>query len=360
MSAPTRVRATPPVAPAPPAKLAAEWDALATRAGADPFVRPGWIDAWRAAFGSSALEPLLVRRDGRLVGVLPVRGRLISRSPTNEHTPAFAPLTEDAEALCALAEALVARRPAVVSVAFLDAAEPALAALRAAAAAAGYAVAVRPIHRSPVLFLDDLAAWEATRPRRMIADLRRRRRRLEERGQLTVTTTHEPGALSDLLVLERSGWKGAEGTAIADDARLRAFYAQVAGWAARRGALRIATLRLDGRPLAALLALEEAGALHLLKAGYDAAFARNSPGQLLLQDTLRGAFAAGLARVELHGADEPYKRVWTGAVRERAVLEAFAPTAAGRLAQAAVARGRPLARRAREHRTSIRRGRTNA
>jgi CelD/BcsL family acetyltransferase involved in cellulose biosynthesis len=352
VSARGRLLPGPTRAPASPLALAAEWNALADRAGADPFVRPGWIDAWRAAFGGGALEPLLVHRDGRLAGVLPVLGRRVRRSPTNEHTPAFAPLAEDPGVEFALAGALFAGRPAAVSVAFLDGANPALGILRAAAAAAGYAVVVRLIHRSPVLMLDDVAAWEATRPRRLMGDLRRRRRRLEERGEVVVTITRDPSPLADLIALERRGWKGVQGTAIAADTRLRAFYAQVAAWAAARGTLRIAALRLDGRPLATMLALEDAGALHLLKAGYDPAFARCSPGQLLLQETLRRAFAAGLERVELHGADEPYKRAWTGAVRERVALEAFAPTAAGRLARAAVSAGRPLARRARELRSA--------
>jgi CelD/BcsL family acetyltransferase involved in cellulose biosynthesis len=354
MSVSARLRPAPTRAPMAPSGISAEWDALADRAGADPFVRPGWIDAWRVAFGGRALEPLLIHRDGRLAGVLPVLGRRVRRSPTNEHTPAFAPLAEDAGALSALAAALFAQRPAVVSVAFLDRTGAAFAALRVAAAATGYAVAVRPIHRSPVLILDDVAAWEAARPRRLLGDLRRRRRRLEERGEVTFTVARQPSALIDLLALEQRGWKGTQGTAIAADGRLRSFYTQVAAWAASRGTLRIAALRLDGRPLAAMLALEDDGALHLLKAGYDPAFARCSPGQLLLQETLQRAFAARLERVELHGADEPYKRAWTSAVRERVALEAFAPTAAGRLARAAMFGGRPLARRARELRSPTR------
>jgi CelD/BcsL family acetyltransferase involved in cellulose biosynthesis len=183
-------------------------------------------------------------------------------------------------------------------------------------------------------------------------------RRLREAGEVSVARTRDPAALDDVLALEGRSWKGARGTAIAADARLRAFYGRVAGWAARRDGLRIAVLRLDGRPLAAVLAFEEDGVLHLVKAGYDPAFARFSPGQLLLQDVLREAFAAQLRRVELHGADEPYKRLWTGAVRNRVALEAFAPTARGRLAHAAVTGGRSLARHARELRSPPTRRRT--
>src|SRR5690242_6039091 len=36
--------------------LDGQWDALADRCGGGPFVRPGWIGAWRAAFGTGAAE----------------------------------------------------------------------------------------------------------------------------------------------------------------------------------------------------------------------------------------------------------------------------------------------------------------
>jgi CelD/BcsL family acetyltransferase involved in cellulose biosynthesis len=344
---------------APPPVLAREWDALADRCDAGPFARPGWVEAWCAAFGGGEPVTIAAHEGGRLSGLLPMVDRLgLLRSPTNAHTPAFVPVAEGTGALGALADALVARRPAAFSIGFLDRREPAVTALGDAARSAGYAVVVRHIHASPVLDLGDVDAWEAERPRRALADLRRRMRRLREAGEVSVARTRDPAALDDVLALEGRSWKGARGTAIAADARLRAFYGRVAGWAARRDGLRIAVLRLDGRPLAAVLALEEDGVLHLVKAGYDPAFARFSPGQLLLQDVLREAFAAQLRRVELHGADEPYKRLWTGAVRNRVALEAFAPTARGRLAHAAVTGGRSLARHARELRSPPTRRRT--
>ena len=334
---------------APPRVLAREWDALADRCAAGPFARPGWVEAWCAAFGGGEPVTIAAHDGGRLSGILPMVGRLgLLRSPTNAHSPAFVPVSDGTSALGTLADALVARRPPAFSIGFLDRQEPAVAAFADAARAAGYTVVLRAIHASPVLVLGDVDAWEATRPRRALADLRRRMRRLREAGEVTVARERDPAALADLLALEDRSWKGARGTAIAADARLRTFYGRVAGWAARRDGLRITVLRLDGRPLAAVLALEEDGVLHLVKAGYDPTYARFSPGQLLLQDVLREAFAARLRRVELHGADEPYKRLWTGAVRHRVALEAFAPTAAGRLAHGAVTGGRFLARHARD------------
>ena len=76
--------------------LAGEWEDLAQRVGASPFLHPGWVRAWARHFASSPLEVLTVRRGQRLVALLPLLRRWGSiRSPTNFHSPEFAPLAED-------------------------------------------------------------------------------------------------------------------------------------------------------------------------------------------------------------------------------------------------------------------------
>jgi CelD/BcsL family acetyltransferase involved in cellulose biosynthesis len=152
--------------------------------------------------------------------------------------------------------------------------------------------------------------------------------------------------LDELLTLEAAGWKAARGTAIAARASTHRFYAAVTAWAAERGTLRLLALRLAGRPLAALLGVQEDGVLYLLKGGFDPACARFSPGQLVLAHAIERAFADGLRRVELGGGPDPYKLRWADAVHDLVGVSAFAPSAAGSLGWIAVARGRPLAQRA--------------
>jgi hypothetical protein len=86
--------------------------------------------------------------------------------------------------------------------------------------------------------------------------------------------------------------------------------------------------------------------LHLLKVGFDPAFARFSPGRVLLGEAIARAFDGGLRRVELGGGTEPYKLAWTRTVCERVAIQAYAPGPLGDAAWAAVAHGRPLAQRA--------------
>jgi CelD/BcsL family acetyltransferase involved in cellulose biosynthesis len=180
------------------------------------------------------------------------------------------------------------------------------------------------------------------------SDLRRCRRRLSERGDLTVATCEGgegvEGVFGDLLRLEAAGWKGEQGTAIASRPPAERFYRSVANWAAERGSLRLFSLRLDGRAVAVLYGLQERGICYAMKAGYDPQERRFSPGKLLLHSVIEHAFSTGLARVELLGVDDPYKRQWSNVYRESLELEAFGASPVARLEWLAFARGRPLAR----------------
>lgn len=332
--------------------LAAEWDALADRAGATPFARPGWFAAWGRAFAPRRLEVLAARRDGQLAGVLALtRGPAGTRSAANAHTPHFEILGRDAPVLRLLVDELYAGRPRSVTLAYLDPAAPAWAAALAGAGAAGYRRATRAALRVPcVTVAGEHETYRRGRRRGFLADLRRRRRRLAECGAVTFEACEgEPRSgplLEELLVLEAAGWKAARGTAIAGRASTRRFYAAVTAWAAARGTLRLLVLRLDGRPLAALLGVQEDGVHYLLKGGFDPQYARYSPGQLVLAQTIERGFADGLRRIELGGGADAYKLQWADTVRDLVAMSAFAPSAVGSLRWIAVARGRPLAQRA--------------
>jgi CelD/BcsL family acetyltransferase involved in cellulose biosynthesis len=332
--------------------LAAEWDALADRAGATPFTRPGWVSAWAAAFAPRRLEVLVARRDGRLAGVLAVvRGRAGTRSAANAHTPHFEILGEDPSVVRTLVDGLYAERPRSVTLAYLDPAAAGWTAALAGARGARYRAATRVVLRAPcVTVAGEHEAYLRARRRGFLADLRRRRRRLAEGGAVTFEAgdagPRTTALLDELLILEAAGWKAGRGTAIAARGSTRRFYAGVVAWAAARGSLRLLVLRLDRRPLAALLGVQEDGVLYLLKGGFDPDYARYSPGQLVLAEAIERAFADGLRRIELGGGADAYKLQWADAVHDLVGVSAFAPSAAGSLGWIAVARGRPLAQRA--------------
>jgi CelD/BcsL family acetyltransferase involved in cellulose biosynthesis len=328
--------------------LAGEWDALAGRTGASPFVHPGWVAAWWQAFGQGELQVLTGRDGDRLTAVLPVARRHgLVASPCNWHSPEFEIACETAADCAPMLDAIFSRRPQMVSLRLLDGESEALEQLHAAATRAAYHVASRTVAQCPFVAVDgDWDSYERRLSRNLRGDLARCRRRLEELGTVSVEVSHSIIDLEAAFELERLGWKGARGTAMASRPRTRRFYEEIARWAEARGWLRLLFLRAGTRRVAFHLAIEHRGIYVPLKGGFDPAVGACSPGKLIIHATLERAFGAGLRRYEFLAGGEEYKLRWATGTTERLHLCAFAPTVRGAAARLADARGRPLARRA--------------
>jgi CelD/BcsL family acetyltransferase involved in cellulose biosynthesis len=331
--------------------VAEEWNELAGALGAPPFMHAGWTASWWSAFGRGALRIFVIRHGGRIVALLPMgRRHGALRSPTNAHTPHFDLLAVDEEAAFALASALFASGAHEISISPLDARGQGLAALSAAARAAGYRTSAQPVLRAPYISgRTSLAAYQRSLSHNLRHDVERRLRRLLEVGAVSFQVCDVQERLDELLEegfeVEASSWKGAGGTAIASQDSTRSFYRDVAHWAAPAGWLRLAFLRLDGRAIAFQFDLEVDGTYYSLKIGFDPAYERFSPGKLLAYTMISRAVSSGLARYELLGTDESWKYRWTNTLHERVALRSFAPSVAGRLAWSSHAHVRPLARR---------------
>jgi CelD/BcsL family acetyltransferase involved in cellulose biosynthesis len=274
----------------------------------------------------------------------------VLRSPTNEHTPAFDIVAADDAAVRAVADALFGARIRTVRLGRLAGDGAGRTGLEASSAQAGYRIAVRPVARSPyIVCAPTLEDHERGLSRNLRHDVERRLRRLCERGAVTIEVTdggtNLAGLLDEGFRIEALSWKGAQGTAIASDARTRAFYHAVAHWASAVGSLRLAFLRLDGRAIAFQFDLEGERTYFSLKIAYDPAFDSYSPGKLLTYAMVARAVSTGLATYELLGTDEPWKHRWTSNFREYVRVEAYAPSPAGAASWAVTTHGRRLARR---------------
>lgn len=331
-------------------ELIREWDELATRAQATPYLRPGWVEAWWLAFGKGELRINTLRRKGRLTALLPMAEyRGVLRSVSNYHSPRAGLLAEDLPAAIELAHTVYGDNPRRVSMTSLDPAGSSFKACRWAAESAGYKVISRPYQRSP--YLDICREWEEYESglsKNLRLDLRRAHARLARQGRISIDVVSGPGAadspLREMFATEAASWKGPRGTAILSNANTRNFYTNVARWAAAKGYLRLFFLRLGPRPLAAYYALQDKTACYLMKGGYDSAFRHYSPGKLLLHAVVEHCFASHLTRIEFHGDADAYKLQWTRAVHEQMRFEAFLPTAAGNLRWATLAFIKPTAK----------------
>jgi CelD/BcsL family acetyltransferase involved in cellulose biosynthesis len=333
--------------------LYSEWADLVERVAGSPFAHPGWIAAWSEAFTDRPLSVLAVRRAGRLVGIAPfLSHRTGLVSPTNWHTPQFELVAADAQASRDLAAELVSRARHRLDVSFLDADSQGLAALRAVAEGAGLRVVERAVQRS--LYVEVDGDWEQYRRHvgsKPLRELRRRRRRLEAEGQVTVEFVRPAERLEELLeegfAVEGSGWKTEAGTAILSRPETRRFYTEIASWAAGHGWLVLALLRVDGRVAAFDFCLERGGRTYVLKGGYDPDFRAFSPRTILLHDSLERAFEQGSRSYEFLGADEDYKQRWATGAREYHRFQAFPRTPAGAAGYAAWTVGRSAGMRGR-------------
>jgi len=137
--------------------------------------------------------------------------------------------------------------------------------------------------------------FEGNFERKRRKEYRRLRARLSEQGRLE-SLNLKPGDdvgpwVQGLLSLEAAGWKGKRGTSLKSAASVAAAFAEAAQDLHRAGKLRFWGLTLDGRPIATMFAMVEGSSAWLGKIAYDEAFARFSPGVLLILDTTEALLA---------------------------------------------------------------------
>jgi CelD/BcsL family acetyltransferase involved in cellulose biosynthesis len=314
--------------------LSAEWSALCDGAERDePFYRPECIRAYVEAFApSSALALVTARLRGRLVAILPLVSELGTlaglparklRSAGNTHTCRYDLVCArgmSAEAASAIASALL-RRPGWDLIELENVPRGGtLARMVAEAGQAGWRIHAAPSLTPPYL---DLASCEGrfdrlldTLDAKFRSNLRRRMKKLEAHGPVTLVACGEPGALLErFYALERAGWKGAEGSAIDCDGTTRAFYDALARAAHAGGHLALYGLAAGGRVVAVFLGLLYRGRYYLLKTAYDEALRDCSPGQVLTREALRDLLARGCIEFDFLGGHMEWKAEWAPALR---------------------------------------------
>ena len=310
----------------------AQWDRLAVDTSAPPFLRPGWIQAWSSAFGQQRnLHAALVRRDGRLVAVLPVlrrNGSLVGVS--NAHTPAVAHVAADMAAARELFCGIVDCNFRKVDLRLVPARGPTSEALLHASTTLGRGFLSHSMREQP--FVDVTSSWTEYETRRLTAkrrsNLRRLERRLAEFGTVQFQVHHGEQSLEPLLEegfqLEAGGWKGRAGTAVLCRPSTRQFYFDLAAWAAQVGVLRLACLRIGDRLAAFSFSVEQHAVHYGLKTCYDESLARFAPGIVLTHRLIRYASEEPeLSRLEMLGEANDYKAEFATGYSGQERIEVF-------------------------------------
>jgi hypothetical protein len=159
------------------------------------------------------------------------------------------------------------------------------------------------------------------RSKNLTHNLSRQRRRLKEQGGiLELATDRKAEAVSDALheygLLESTGWKGEEGSAVAADNVQGRFYREMLENFCHRGEAVIYRLRLNGKTVASDLCLERNGTLVILKTAYDENVPGLSLGLLLHQEIFQSVFEERKIRViEFYGRLRDWHTKWTNEIR---------------------------------------------
>lgn len=148
-------------------------------------------------------------------------------------------------------------------------------------------------------------------------ELKRLRTRLGEQGKLESVALTADGDIAPFLqafmTLEAKSWKGKRGSAVANNGQLQK--ALSAGLRAMHAAGRVKfwQINFDDQAIASLFALVDDGEVTLGKIAHDEAFAKSSPGVLIILDataTLMGQTGLTLADSNAKPGHPMIDRIW--------------------------------------------------
>ncbi|MBV9734537.1 MAG: GNAT family N-acetyltransferase [Acidisphaera sp.] len=304
--------------------LAPEWEALWRRApDATPFQSPAWLLAWWRRFGTGAPRVSTLRAgDGRLLGLLALY--LLDERDERKLLPIGAGVSDYLDALLDadaspdtagwLLEAAL-RRARADGVSICDLTDlPPGSPLRDAPPSAGWRGACVPTDPCPVLRLSatGLAASVPAGKRRDLRQARHRAMRIGGWASEIATAETAQELLRALARLHAARW---DGGGVLDE-RVMAFHRDAAPALLACGALRLQALRF-GCDIAAVYYALLAGSDRVLfyLSGFDAAYARASPGTLLLGEMIEAAIAEGRRELHFLRGAEAYKYAWGGVDR---------------------------------------------
>jgi len=199
-------------------------------------------------------------------------------------------------------------------------------------------------------YIDLTGGWDTLTERmgrNLKKNLRRGVRRLESLGELSIETmayTNITQVLDEAFDLEARGWKGRQGTAVADDERKLEFFRTFGDLAAGRGWLRLAVARLDGQMVAFNYDIEFGSRMYGILTSYDETLdPRCSLGSVLMSEVLEEAVSRGVESYEMGGdSSNEWKMMWTSKTRPRVDIVGFGSDLTGTIARTIVRTRRSL------------------
>jgi CelD/BcsL family acetyltransferase involved in cellulose biosynthesis len=303
--------------------LRAEWHALWRGIpSAMPFQSPSWLLSWWHHFGTGLPRVAVLRdHDGRLLGVLPLY--VLDEPPAAKLLPIGVSITDYCDALIASdapsGAARVLLREALTGAGIIASCDlvdlPPDAKLHGAVPPVGWHARVSEAEPCPVLSLRPGCV-----PGRQRRKLRMARHRADRLGAWDISLGGLD-ALAALIRLHEARWTArGEPSGVLADHRVRAFLEEAAPALLSDGVLRLYTLCF-GQNIAAVVCVLLAGTdrVFLYMSGFDAAFAYESPGTILIGHIIEQALSEGRRELHFLRGGEGYKYAWGAADRHNVI-----------------------------------------
>ncbi len=300
------------------AALRNEWAALWVRAKtATPFQHPAWLLPWWQIFGTAALRVAVLHGPGgRLLGLLPLyelpgeRKILPLGAGLSDYHDALLDVSAPPDAASALLRTALQDCDLPCHLPDL----PPDAALRAAAAPAGWQALRHVVEPCPVLRPEDVPALQ----RRKLRMSRHRADRIGGFALEVATSATASSMFESLLGFHAARWRE---RGVLSDPNVLAFHRAAIPALASAGLLCMQALRFGARVVAVIYALRAFGRVYLYLSGFDADHAFESPGTILLGAMLD---EPGVEEFHFLRGTERYKYAW-GAVDRLNELRVLVP-----------------------------------
>jgi len=282
-----------------------QWDDLVSRAPSNVFMNPAALQAANETKFAD-LRRLLAWEQGadgrKLVGVWALQLRkvapfwpaVLEALPHNYafvSSPVIEPLYVDELIPAFFAAFENSGLPNVLSLQSLDAECPSYPAMMRAFAARG----IEPLMLSETVRPYVTREFGVKRSGSTRKKLRQDWNRLSALGTVDVlndrTLAGAQQAFEAFLALEKASWKGARGTALLSDPADAAFVRQLLQALAARQDASVALLRVNGEAIAAQVLMYCGKTAYTWKTAFDAAYAKYSPGALLIDRITEELFA---------------------------------------------------------------------
>jgi CelD/BcsL family acetyltransferase involved in cellulose biosynthesis len=320
--------------------LAAEWTALAEIASEPNAFAEHWFVAASLPTMAAGRDIRLmeVRRGQKLIGLLPLEAhRGYARLPVRivrnwSHDQMFllTPLVAAGEETVFWTAILAALDQAgwagnLLHLRGLNEDGPVL---RGLAAARHCEIAHREVRAFLESDLDPEVYYERAVRQKKRKELRRLRNRLAEQGPVAFRTLDHAAQVDEwcglYLAMEKAGWKGAAGSALAGRPETDAFFRAAVRAAWDSGKLQFLRLDVGERTIAMLVNFLSQPGSFSFKTVFDEAYARFSPGVLIQRENLEILGRPGIAWMDsCAAADHPMiDSLWT---ERRAIVRVSVP-----------------------------------